>query len=49
MTMNRIGPLSVAGLVVAGGLALAAGEYGPGASDTEIKIGNTMPYSGRDQ
>ncbi|MEQ8347457.1 MAG: ABC transporter substrate-binding protein [Sneathiellaceae bacterium] len=25
--------------------ALAA-EYGPGASDTEIKIGNTMPYSG---
>ena len=27
-------------------LALAAGQYGPGASDTEIKIGNTMPYSG---
>jgi branched-chain amino acid transport system substrate-binding protein len=27
------------------GPALAA-EYGPGASDTEIKIGNTMPYSG---
>ena len=24
----------------------AAGQYGPGASDTEIKIGNTMPYSG---
>ena len=46
MTMNRTGPLSVAGLVVAGGLALAAGQYGPGASDTEIKIGNTMPYSG---
>jgi len=33
-------------LVAAGGLALAAGQYGPGASDTEIKIGNTMPYSG---
>ena len=46
MTMNRTGPLSVAGLVVAGGLALAAGQYGPGASDTEIKIGNTMPYTG---
>jgi len=33
-------------LVAAGGLALAAGQYGPGASDTEIKIGQTMPYSG---
>src|ERR1044071_2972381 len=38
--------LSGAALVVAGGLALAAGQYGPGASDTEIKLGNTMPYSG---
>jgi branched-chain amino acid transport system substrate-binding protein len=38
--------LSAAGLVVASGLAFAAGQYGPGASDTEIKIGNTMPYSG---
>src|SRR3982751_744149 len=35
------------------GLALTAGpglaqqkQYGPGASDTEIKIGNTIPYSG---
>ncbi|MBI3629597.1 MAG: ABC transporter substrate-binding protein [Candidatus Rokubacteria bacterium] len=26
--------------------ASAAGTYDPGASDTEIKIGNTMPYSG---
>ena len=25
---------------------MAAGQYGPGASDTEIKIGQTMPYSG---
>jgi branched-chain amino acid transport system substrate-binding protein len=33
-------------LLAAGGLALAAGQYGPGASDSEIKIGNTMPYSG---
>jgi branched-chain amino acid transport system substrate-binding protein len=24
----------------------AAGKYGPGASDTEIKLGQTMPYSG---
>ena len=48
MTMKRtfLLALSGAGLVLAGGLALAAGQYGPGASDTEIKLGNTMPYSG---
>jgi len=34
------------GLLLAGGVAFAAGQYGPGASDTEIKLGNTMPYSG---
>src|ERR1700723_1950489 len=33
-------------LIAASGLALAAGQYGPGANDSEIKIGNTMPYSG---
>jgi ABC-type branched-subunit amino acid transport system substrate-binding protein len=38
--------LSAAGFALLGGLAYAAGQYGPGASDTEIKIGNTMPYSG---
>jgi len=38
--------LSAASLLLAGGLALAAGQYGPGASDAEIKLGNTMPYSG---
>jgi branched-chain amino acid transport system substrate-binding protein len=38
--------LSAAGLMLAGGLAFAAGQYGPGVTDTEIKIGNTMPYSG---
>jgi branched-chain amino acid transport system substrate-binding protein len=38
--------LFVANLVFASGLAFGAGQYGPGASDTEIKIGNTMPYSG---
>ena len=27
-------------------LALAQKKYDPGASDTEIKIGNTNPYSG---
>ena len=38
--------LAAASLVIAGGPAVAAGQYGPGASDTEIKIGNTMSYSG---
>jgi branched-chain amino acid transport system substrate-binding protein len=38
--------LAATSLVLAGGLAFAAGQYGPGASDTEIKIGQTMPYSG---
>jgi branched-chain amino acid transport system substrate-binding protein len=37
---------AAATLVLASGLALAAGQYGPGVTDTEIKIGNTMPYSG---
>ena len=48
MTMKRTvaTALSVASLVLAGGLACAAGQYGPGVSDTEIKIGNTVPYSG---
>ena len=38
--------LATAGLIIASSLAFSAGQYGPGASDTEIKIGNTMPYSG---
>jgi branched-chain amino acid transport system substrate-binding protein len=38
--------LSAVGLILAAGLAFAAGQYDPGASNTEIKIGNTMPYSG---
>jgi branched-chain amino acid transport system substrate-binding protein len=36
----------VLGLILLAGLAYAAGQYSPGASDTEIKVGNTMPYSG---
>ncbi|MBV9964393.1 MAG: ABC transporter substrate-binding protein, partial [Alphaproteobacteria bacterium] len=27
-------------------MALAAKDYGPGVTDTEIKVGNTGPYSG---
>ena len=38
--------LSAASLALASGWVWAAGQYGPGANDTEIKIGNTMPYSG---
>src|SRR5271165_4922689 len=38
--------LATAGLVLASGVAFAAGQYGPGVTDTAIKIGNTMPYSG---
>ena len=52
--MQRRGLLRAAagGLVAAGGLA-APGigratdkAYGPGVTDTEIKLGQTMPYSG---
>ena len=35
-----------AGAALAGRGARAEGKYSPGASDTEIKIGQTMPYSG---
>jgi len=31
---------------LAGASALAQKKYGPGVSDTEIKLGQTMPYSG---
>jgi branched-chain amino acid transport system substrate-binding protein len=33
-------------LTVGSGATLAEKTYGPGAGDTEIKIGQTMPYSG---
>jgi branched-chain amino acid transport system substrate-binding protein len=38
--------LALVGLAIAAGAALAEKRYGPGVSDTEIKIGNTNPYSG---
>ena len=37
---------AAAALAATGFTALAQKKYGPGASDTEIKIGNIMPYSG---
>jgi branched-chain amino acid transport system substrate-binding protein len=45
--MNRTYCCSLAAaIVLSGGLAVAASENEPGVSDSEIKIGNTMPYSG---
>lgn len=40
-----VGVLTVS-LLLGSGAALAEKSYGPGASDGEIKIGQTMPYSG---
>jgi len=38
--------LSTASIVLVSEPAQSEGKYGPGVSDTEIKIGNTVPYSG---
>src|SRR5262252_7024698 len=46
MSMNRRIALAGAVAAPAAAPALAQKQYGPGASDTEIKIGNTIPYSG---
>ena len=46
MKQTTVTALSAVGLVLAVGLAWAAGQYGPGVTDTEIKLGSTMPYSG---
>jgi branched-chain amino acid transport system substrate-binding protein len=45
---NRLilGALAALALVLAGPPALAQKRYGPGITDSEIKIGNTTPYSG---
>ncbi len=47
--MTAHGPLVVwltAAVLAVTGPAAAQKKYDPGASDTEIKIGQTMPYSG---
>jgi ABC-type branched-subunit amino acid transport system substrate-binding protein len=45
--MNRGHAIAVSlPLLLAAAPAFAAGTYDPGASDTEIKIGNTWPFSG---
>ena len=45
MRFLSIGLLAV-GLATTTNAAFAQKAYGPGVTDTEIKIGNTMPYSG---
>ncbi|MGJ5131122.1 MULTISPECIES: ABC transporter substrate-binding protein [unclassified Bradyrhizobium] len=42
----RIAAIATAVIALTSGAALAQKKYDPGASDTEIKIGNIMPYSG---
>lgn len=43
--MLRVAVLAVTALI-AGSTATRGADYGPGVTDTEIKIGNTMAYSG---
>ena len=43
---RRVLGVSLLGVALAASPAIAAGKYDDGASDTEIKIGQTMPYSG---
>src|ERR1700674_4871207 len=49
MELNEICKVAVVALALTGLAAAPAAaqkKYDPGASDTEIKIGNTTPYSG---
>src|ERR1700675_781098 len=43
---SALGALAVLALALATNPALAQKQYGPGVTDTEIKIGTTTPYSG---
>jgi branched-chain amino acid transport system substrate-binding protein len=45
-SQQRIAVLATAVMLFSSGAALAQKKYDTGASDTEIKIGNIMPYSG---
>src|SRR5229473_6947122 len=42
----KYGALSIVAAAAIGGATAAEKQYGPGASDTEIKLGQTVPYSG---
>jgi ABC-type branched-subunit amino acid transport system substrate-binding protein len=44
--LRAIAPILFASLLAAGGASAAEKRYGPGVTDTEIKIGQTVPFSG---
>ncbi len=46
MQLSTIAAVALCGLLAAGMPASAQKAYGPGVTDTEIKLGQTMPYSG---
>ena len=47
ITISRLATLFLlAGFLAARPSTAADKKYGPGVTDTEIKIGQTMPYSG---
>src|SRR5258707_210969 len=48
MTQRAIVLSALTALVLSAGIAPASAQktYDPGATDTEIKVGNIMPYSG---
>src|SRR5258706_14765996 len=47
MKLGITAVLAAVALIGANAGFAAERKYGPGASDTEIKIGNIMPYSGQ--
>lgn len=46
MTFRYLRAVFCALMLAAAQPALANKKYGPGVTDTEVKIGQTMPYSG---
>ena len=44
--LRRAIPIAIVAMAVANGGAVAQKKYDTGATDTEIRIGNIMPYSG---
>jgi ABC-type branched-subunit amino acid transport system substrate-binding protein len=45
-TFGLTAAIAVIALSTVGGVSAAEKKYGPGATDTEIKLGQTVPYSG---
>lgn len=44
--LKLVGLAASLAMSLSGTQALAAGKYGPGANDKEVKVGNMVPYSG---